>query len=87
MSCHVLSGTPESEELLSTLKEMLDLGADICEIVTMSHCLEDSLRLLRFMEKIHGFGVPVVSHAMGNAGRITRVLFPVFWIPLRLHIP
>ena len=51
---------------------MRDSGAHIGKIVTMAHDFRQALRILQLQEKAAQLDFPLISFAMGEAGRISR---------------
>jgi len=78
LSYHDLQGTPPLSGLLSLWEEMTAVDADGYKIVTRAQHLDDSMTVLRFLREVAGGGRPVISHCMGEEGRISRVLAPLF---------
>jgi len=75
ISFHDTVGTPSYERLIEIAEGQMKAGADICKIVTTAHSLEDNLRVLKL---IHRYPERrMVAFAMGEAGRISRVLSPL----------
>ena len=78
LSYHDLQKTPPLDGLISILEEMVQVDAGIYKIVTWAHTLDDSLTVLRFLQEVRARGRKVISHCMGEEGRISRVLAPLF---------
>jgi len=76
LSYHDFSGTPSLEFLLELFEEMRKDRATIYKIVTMANSLEDSFRVLLFLREVTKRGFKVVAHAMGQKGRLSRLLSP-----------
>jgi 3-dehydroquinate dehydratase-1 len=57
------------------VKRSIDQGAEIVKIATMARDIGDVTRLLRFTEDCK---TPLVTMAMGDIGRISRVAAPLF---------
>jgi len=76
LSYHDFSGTPSLEFLLELFEEMRKDRAAIYKIVTMASSLEDSFRVLLFLREVTKRGFKVVAHAMGQKGRLSRLLSP-----------
>jgi 3-dehydroquinate dehydratase type I len=53
------------------------VGGDVCKIVTTANCLEDNLTLLSFIA-FASKRVNVVCFGMKEAGRVSRLLSPLF---------
>jgi len=78
LSYHNLQKTPPLEELLSLWEDMIQIDADIYKIVTWAQTLDDSLTVLRFLREAGGRGQRVISHCLGEEGKISRILAPLF---------
>lgn len=71
--------TPSEGELLHILKEEEVLGADICKIAVAACNYEDMLRVLNVtVAAKKALNVPFVTLAMGDYGRLSRVLSLLF---------
>ena len=77
ISFHDFEGTLKLPELHSVLEREIACGADICKIVTTAKRFEDNLALLSFCSAASKRG-NVVCFAMGKAGRVSRLLSPLF---------
>jgi 3-dehydroquinate dehydratase I len=75
VSEHDFNKTPDMPELKNIVKRSLKQGAKIVKIATMAKTASDVTRLMRFTEDSD---VPIVTMAMGDAGRISRVVAPLF---------
>lgn len=75
VSCHDFEKTPPLDDLRGIVREMTDAGADICKVVTTARCFEDNLTVLRLLRKFPETNV--VAFAMGEAGRLSRILAPL----------
>jgi 3-dehydroquinate dehydratase type I len=64
-------------ELNYVLEREIASGADICKIVTTAKMVEDNLTLLNFTSAACKKS-NVVCFAMGGAGKISRILSPLF---------
>ncbi len=83
MSHHDFSTTPPAEALMEVTKKLEGAGCDLAKIVTFAKNSSDGLRMLDFFVQVQGkVSVPVVAFAMGNAGRITRFVAPIFGSPI-----
>lgn len=81
LSHHDFSGTPPPEELLARLEGMARRGVSLYKVVTMARGPEDSLKVLLFLAEATKRGYKVVGHAMGERGRLSRLLSPFFGAP------
>jgi 3-dehydroquinate dehydratase-1 len=79
-SNHDFTGTPTLDEILSRLKKMQSLGADILKIAVMPKQLKDVLTLLEATVVMHEqyANCPLVTIAMSDLGAISRVTGEVF---------
>lgn len=64
-------------ELNNLLEQEIACGADICKIVTTARRIEDNLTLLNFAT-VASKRANVICFAMGEAGKISRLLSPLF---------
>jgi 3-dehydroquinate dehydratase I len=75
VSHHDLQGTPSADSLKQIVKHELAVGADICKVVTTARSVKDNITVL---ELVRAFPeAKVISFAMGEAGRISRILSPL----------
>jgi 3-dehydroquinate dehydratase-1 len=78
-SSHDFYSTPSCGELLSRLRHMEKLGADIAKIAVMPRCPEDVLTLLTAtVTARRQLTCPVVTMAMAGTGLISRVWGEIF---------
>jgi len=75
ISYHDLIETPAYETLVGIAESQIKAGADICKIVTTAHSFTDNLIVLKLISKYPE--TRMVSFAMGEAGRLSRVLSPL----------
>ncbi len=77
VSHHDFNCTLNEAGLLKILERELAYGADVCKIVTTARKIEDNLTLLDFTaaycEKVN-----LVCFAMGDIGKVSRLLSPLF---------
>lgn len=75
VSNHDFEKTPPQEEIVSRLRNMQDLGADISKIAVIPQCRRDVLTLLAATEEMYTeYAVrPIVTMSMGARGVISRV--------------
>ncbi len=76
ISHHNMESTPTLIELENILNRNLQFKGDVYKIVTTAKSIEDSLVTLNFLNTTQNFNV--VCFAMGNYGRISRVVSPFF---------
>jgi len=77
ISFHYFAETPSIAELNSVLAREVASGADICKIVTTANCIEDNLAVLNFTSSASS-KAKLVCFAMGEAGKVSRLLSPLF---------
>jgi 3-dehydroquinate dehydratase type I len=77
VSYHDTNGTPIIEELERILQRELESKAAVCKLVTSARTLEDNLLLLDFVRR-NSQKTKLVCFAMGEHGKISRLLSPVF---------
>ena len=77
LSFHDFSCTPSLSELKDILKQEISTGADVCKVVTTANCIEDNLTLLNFTSSASA-KTRIVSFAMGELGKTSRLLSPLF---------
>ncbi len=77
VSFHDFNRTPSLPEMNRVLEQEIASGADICKIVTTATSIEDNLTLLNFVSA-GCKGVKLVSFAMGELGKPSRLLSPLF---------
>jgi 3-dehydroquinate dehydratase I len=79
-SNHDFSSTPPSDEIVSRLRAMQDLGADVAKIAVMPRTRADVLTLLsatRVMAEEHA-RIPIVTMSMGALGAVSRIAGHLF---------
>jgi 3-dehydroquinate dehydratase-1 len=74
ISYHNYKETPR-EKLRDIVRQELDTGADICKVVTTARTFADNIAVLQLIKEFPG--TKVVAFAMGEMGRISRVLCPL----------
>jgi 3-dehydroquinate dehydratase type I len=77
ISFHDYLGPATNNELERILEQEIENGAEVCKIVTTAKTLEDNLTLLHFIQKASS-KVKIISFAMGEKGKISRLLSPIF---------
>jgi len=77
VSFHDFNVTPSSSRLNKILKKGIASGADVCKIVTTARSIEDNLMVLNFVSKASK-NAKIVCFAMGEFGKPSRLLSPVF---------
>lgn len=74
MSHHDFTRMPTPEQMVSIVKTMVRMGADVCKLAAMSFTKEDTELLLKTTAYLNrNIDVPIVMIAMGEAGRPARV--------------
>jgi 3-dehydroquinate dehydratase type I len=77
ISYHDYLGPVANNELESILEQEIENCAEICKVVTTAKTFEDNLTLLHFVQKASS-KAKIISFAMGEKGKISRLLSPVF---------
>lgn len=77
VSFHDFNETPSLSQLNKILKKEIASGADVCKIVTTARFVEDNLTVLDFVSKTCK-NARIVCFAMGDLGKTSRLLSPVF---------
>lgn len=78
-SSHDFSKTPSEEEMISKLKQLENLGADILKLAVMPKDSDDVLRLLNMTNKMKShINKPIVTISMGSLGLISRISGELF---------
>jgi 3-dehydroquinate dehydratase I len=75
ISFHDMIETPAYDTLVEITRSQIRAGADICKIVTTANEVEDNLAVLKLVSRFPD--VKMVAFAMGEAGRLSRVLSPL----------
>ena len=75
-SYHDYEGTPDTAELVYRLSVIDNCNADILKIATMPHKKKDVMRIMTatILTYTRPNPKPIISIAMGNMGRVTRLL-------------
>jgi 3-dehydroquinate dehydratase-1 len=77
VSYHDFEKTPTEEEILDILKKEKEAGADIAKIAFMAGNYGDVLRVMNVLVE-NKAGIPIIAISMGEFGKISRVLGPLF---------
>lgn len=73
-SNHHFEKTPSKEEMVSILKTMEELGADVCKLAVMPKEKEDVTALIEASKEADDkLKVPVITMSMGELGAVTRI--------------
>jgi len=83
VSRHDPEATPADLDLLLEEVQAVLYEGDVTKIVPTARTCEDGLRLLRWLRTTKG----IVAFCMGEAGRFTRVLAPIFGSPFTYAAP
>lgn len=75
ISIHDFQNTPDNTIMTGFIREAYDAGADIAKLAVMPHSLNDVIRLLDVT--LHS-SVPVCAIAMGEIGKHSRVIAPLY---------
>ena len=75
ISYHNYMSTPPLNELKQVCRKQIELGADICKIVTMAEKAEDNLVLLELVKEFKKN--KIVGFCMGPLGIVSRILSPL----------
>lgn len=79
MSNHDFEKVPAKDVIEFRLKKMADLGADVPKLACMPHNAEDVLTLLTATTNVNEeIDNPLITMAMGDIGKVTRVAGQVF---------
>ncbi len=78
ISCHDFIKTSSYGTLQGTYNRCVSRGADIVKIVTFARSLQDNLKILRLVDWARGTGGSIIAHCMGENGRVSRVMGPLF---------
>jgi 3-dehydroquinate dehydratase type I len=74
VSSHDFGHTPSKEALTRKLKECSAPAPDIVKIVTQANAEEDNLKILSLVSQARKTGQEIISFAMGERGRMSRVM-------------
>ena len=77
VSFHDFKATPTLAQLDKVLEEEIAAGADVCKIVTTAKRVEDNIKILDFVSEASK-KAQMVCFAMGELGKPSRLLSPVF---------
>ncbi len=78
VSRHDFSRTPAEDEMVDTLLRMKELGADLPKLAVMPQSPEDVLALLGATLRASKVCGPVITMAMGDLGKFSRVSGALF---------
>ena len=77
VSFHDFNQTPALPQLTKVLEREIAAGTDVCKIVTTAKRIEDNIKILDFVSKASK-KAKIVCFAMGELGKPSRLLSPVF---------
>ena len=78
VSFHNFNETPSLTQLTEILRREEASGADVCKIITTARVVSDNLTVLDFVSKTIGKDVKLVCFSMGELGKPSRLLAPIF---------
>lgn len=79
MSNHDFEKVPAKDVIEFRLKKMAELGADVPKLACMPHDAKDVLTLLTATNEVNqAIDNPIITMAMGDIGKVTRVAGQVF---------
>lgn len=76
LSSHDFQKTSSRRELENLLRRMIRCGADMVKIVTYAKSFEDNLNVLSLIPLARKQGQKILSFAMGEKGRMSRIFAP-----------
>jgi len=77
VSTHNFVETPEFSELKEILDKIREFKPDIAKIATTAKNLEDVIKIFQLVAYAHKTGQPIIAIAMGEVGKITRIVCPL----------
>jgi len=77
VSFHEFTGTSSLPEMEKIVKAQMEVGAEVCKLVTTANSVEDNLPCLLLSSKMCKV-TKIVCFAMGEEGLTSRALSPVF---------
>lgn len=77
VSYHDFERTPDKDEILKILKKEKEANADIAKIAFTPRSYEDVLRTMEVLSE-NKLEIPIIAISMGELGKISRVLGPLF---------
>ena len=77
ISFHDFKKTPSFQDMEKIVGSEINVGAEICKLITTACNTEDNLKCLLLTRKISRLA-KIVCFAMGRKGLISRVLSPIF---------
>lgn len=77
VSFHDFKSTPSQDELERIVNIQIESGAELCKMITTANNIEDNLTCFQLLTKM-GRSTKLVCFAMGEKGKLSRALSPVF---------
>lgn len=77
-SHHDFKKTPPLEGLKKLRDKAFRAGAHLFKLATFARSYNDNLTILQFLADSRRAGKPVIAHCMGEKGRVSRLLAPIF---------
>jgi 3-dehydroquinate dehydratase type I len=77
VSYHKFDGALSVSEMEKVLEQEIAIGASVCKIVGTANKIEDNIAVLDFVAS-HSSKAKLVCFCMGEAGKISRLLSPMF---------
>ena len=77
-SFHDHNKTPPESKILSSLSEMVEIGADIGKVAVKADSIEDCRLVMNLISKSAEMGLPLVAISTGELGSFTRLLGPIY---------
>lgn len=78
VSHHDFERTPPYRTLQGICGRCVGRGADIVKIATFARSMGDNARILRLVGWAQRKGHPIITHCMGEMGKVSRVMAPLF---------
>jgi 3-dehydroquinate dehydratase type I len=77
VSYHKLGGALSISEMEKVLEQEIASGASVCKIIGTAEKIEDNIAVLNFVAS-HSGKAKLVCFCMGEAGKVSRLLSPMF---------
>ena len=77
LSYHKFDGALSVSEMEKVLKQEIASGASVCKIIGTAEKIKDNIAVLNFVAS-HSSKVKLVCFCMGEAGKVSRLLSPMF---------
>ncbi|MBS3815058.1 MAG: type I 3-dehydroquinate dehydratase, partial [Hadesarchaea archaeon] len=82
-SFHDFEDIPPIEELIETAQRMEELEGSIGKIIGFTKNFRNGMKILDFLLRVpEEVDIPIISFAMGKAGRYTRIMSALFGSPI-----